>query len=171
MRKGQLERGNAGFQPRIFSPHFDVPTIGSRQQIELHALQGGLGARRGIGQLCLIFACHPSGKVLAWSSETGQLVDPVDAPARPQRAEARFPDGFRRALALSNADVYVAGSRSAHWNAWPLFDAAERHRYHGEKAQECQANGEWFAAAFHLCGGCCWMTRTSPSGKTAWSKP
>ncbi|HXG09600.1 MAG TPA: hypothetical protein VNK04_07405, partial [Gemmataceae bacterium] len=97
-----------------------------------------------------IFAWDDTGKVLAWSSETGQPVDPIDPPAFLDSEEARFPDGFRRALVLGGNDVYVADSRLAHWNAWPLPDAAERRRYHSEKVQECEANRQWFAAAFHL---------------------
>ena len=97
-----------------------------------------------------IVAWDATGKLLAWSSETGQPVEPIDPPAFPDSKETRFLDGFRRVFTLGNENVYVADSRLAHWNAWPLPDAAERRRYHREKAQECEAKGQWFAAAFHL---------------------
>ena len=35
-------------------------------------------------------------------------------------------------------------------NHWPLPDAAERKRYHGEQAALAEKEKQWFAAAFHL---------------------
>jgi WD40 repeat protein/tRNA A-37 threonylcarbamoyl transferase component Bud32 len=96
-----------------------------------------------------LFAWDAGSEVLAWSTAGGQPVDPVDPPPVPPPGPARSPDGSLRAVAAGKS-VYVTDARRPGDNAWPLPDAAERMRYHTERAARAENESHWFAVAFHL---------------------
>jgi hypothetical protein len=98
-----------------------------------------------------LFAWGQRRAALAWSMKDGLPADPANAPAHPGKGPAVSRDGFLRAEA-QHSGVVVTDSRLADpkANHWPLPDAAERKRYHGEQAALAEKQKRHFAAAFHL---------------------
>jgi hypothetical protein len=88
--------------------------------------------------------------VLAWSAVDGKPVEPDNPPAAPPPGLARSPEGSRLALMNGNTVVLIDTALHARQNLWPLPDAAERRRYHTQKAALAEKEEQWFAASFHL---------------------
>jgi WD40 repeat protein/tRNA A-37 threonylcarbamoyl transferase component Bud32 len=98
-----------------------------------------------------VFTQDRIGRVRAWSSTDGKPVEARDPPQL-QTGAARSPDGFLHALPEPDAlRVTIRDLRRPPIvHTWPLPDAAERKRYHSERAALAEQERQWFAVAFHL---------------------
>ena len=68
----------------------------------------------------------------------------------PSSGFALSPDGRLRAEPRGLTVAVFDPRRVAEDNVWMLPNAAERRRYHTEKAALAEKEKQWFAAAFHL---------------------
>jgi WD40 repeat protein len=97
-----------------------------------------------------VFAWDEENKVLAWSADDGQPVEPFQPPKPAPLGPARSPDGVLTATTRASRVLVVDSRVPRNDNTWPLPDAAERKRYHIAQADLAAKEKRWFAVAFHV---------------------